>query len=313
MAAARWTEDHIGDLNGRTFLVTGGNSGIGAEAVRMLAEHGGHVLLACRDVTKGEPVARALSGASGPVEVVALDLADLGSVELAADDVRGRVDHLDVLINNAGVMATPYRQTADGFELQLGTNHLGHYALTARLLDLLLAAPAPRVVSVSSSAHKMGSISFDNLDGAQGYKPWTAYGQSKLANLLFTSELQRRSDAAGAGLLAAAAHPGYASTNLQMAGPRMEGSALKGAAMKVANAIFGQSAAMGALPTVYAAVAEDIEGDDYIGPSGLMESRGHPEKVGRTSAARDTETARRLWEVSAELTGVEPDLAAATA
>jgi NAD(P)-dependent dehydrogenase (short-subunit alcohol dehydrogenase family) len=304
--ARRWTESDVGDLSGRTALVTGGNSGIGREAVRILAEHGAHVLLACRDTAKGAPVAQALSGARGRVDVVALDLADLGLVELAAREVGERIDRLDLLVNNAGVMATPYRRTADGFELQLGTNHLGHYALTARLLPLLLAAPAPRVVTVASSAHRIGAIDFSNLDGRNGYKPWTAYGQSKLANLLFTSELQRRSDAAGAALIAAAAHPGYAATNLQVAGPQMAGRRITAGLMRVANALVGQSAAMGALPTVYAAVAPEVTGDDYIGPSGIAEARGHPEPVGRSAAARDAEVARRLWDVSAELTGVEP-------
>jgi NAD(P)-dependent dehydrogenase (short-subunit alcohol dehydrogenase family) len=312
MGGAGWTEADVGDLSGRTFLVTGGNSGIGAEAVRIFAEHGGHVLLACRDMAKGAPVAEALSGAPGTVEVMTLDLADLATVEATAGEVRRRVDHLDVLCNNAGVMATPYRRTVDGFELQLGTNHLGHFALTAHLLPLLLRAPAPRVVTVASSAHRMGAIDFDDLHSERRYGPWTAYGQSKLANLLFTAELQRRSDAAGARLLAAAAHPGYAATNLQTAGPLMDGSAVKGFAMKAMNAVFGQSARMGALPTVYAAVAAAVEGGDYIGPSGIAEARGHPEKVARSKVAQDTAVARRLWEVSAELTGAEPDLGAAS-
>jgi NAD(P)-dependent dehydrogenase (short-subunit alcohol dehydrogenase family) len=308
-----WTEDDAGDLTGVTVLVTGGNSGIGAEAVRIFAEHGARVLLACRTPAKGEPVAQRLADAPGAVEVVELDLADLTSVDVAAERVRERTDRLDILVNNAGVMATPYRQTVDGFELQLGTNHLGHYALTAHLLPHLLRSPAPRVVTVSSLAHTMGSIDFDNLDGSRGYQPWEAYGQSKLANLLFTLELQRRSDEASAGLLATAAHPGYTATNLQTSAPAIAQNPAGKLLMRFGNLVLGQSAKKGALPTVRAAVDPAAEGAAYYGPHALGGWRGHPVTVGRTSAARDADLSRRLWEVSAELTGVEPDLARAGA
>jgi NAD(P)-dependent dehydrogenase (short-subunit alcohol dehydrogenase family) len=308
--SAKWTEADVGDLTGRTVLVTGGNSGIGAEAVRIFAEHGARVLLACRTPAKGEPVAARLAGASGDVEVVRLDLADLSSVAAAADDVRDRTEQLDVLVNNAGIMATPFGRTADGFELQLGTNHLGHFALTAHLVDHLLRAEAPRVVTVSSSAHRIGRIDLDNLDGSRGYKPWEAYGQSKLANLLFTLELQRRADEAAVPLLATAAHPGYTATNLQTSGPRMARNPVGKLAMRLANLVVGQSAAMGALPTVRAAVDPDAPGAGYYGPSGPAEARGHPHLVGRRSAALNAELAQRLWEVSADLTGVEPKLPA---
>ncbi len=296
----KWTASDVGDLSGRVVLVTGGNSGIGLEAVRVLAGHGARVVLACRDTAKGEAAARGLPG----VDVRELDLADLASVTEAAQSFAKAHDRLDVLVNNAGVMATPYRQTLDGFELQFGTNHLGHFALTGELLPALLAARAPRVVTVSSGAHRMGGIDFDNLDGSRGYHKWRAYAQSKLANLLFTSELQRRASAAGTGLIAVAAHPGYAATNLQQAGPRMAGSKVGEWLSGLGNLVFAQSAAAGALPTLYAATAPDVDGGDYIGPDGLGEMRGHPKKVGTTPAARDAEVAARLWAVSEQLTGV---------
>jgi NAD(P)-dependent dehydrogenase (short-subunit alcohol dehydrogenase family) len=201
-------------------------------------------------------------------------------------------------------MALPYSRTADGFEMQFGTNHLGHFALTGLLLDVLLATDAARVVNVSSGAHRMGRIRFDDLQWEHGYRKWFAYGQSKLANLLFTLELQRRLEAAGKRPIAVACHPGYAATNLQAAGPRMAGSSLMEALVGVGNRLFSQNAAMGALPTLYAATAPDVQGGDYIGPDGLAELWGHPAKVGRSAAARDAATASRLWEVSEQLTRV---------
>ena len=294
------------DLRGRTFLVTGGNSGIGFEAARAFAHGGGPVVLACRDIRRGDEAAARVRGeiASADVDVLEMDLADLASVRDAAKRFADQHAHLDVLVNNAGVMAVPQRQTADGFELQLGTNHLGHFALTGLLLDTLLAAPQPRVVSISSVLHRYGRIDFDNLHGQHFYDPWIAYGQSKLANLLFTRELQKRADHAGRPLISAAAHPGWARTHLQTAGPRMRGSRVGIGVRRVANMIFGQSAAAGALPTVYAATAPDVEGGDYIGPSSLGELRGKPKKVSSAKAAFDEETGCRLWEVSTGLTGV---------
>jgi NAD(P)-dependent dehydrogenase (short-subunit alcohol dehydrogenase family) len=303
----RWSESDVPAQDGRTILVTGANSGIGFEAARLLAGRGARVLLAVRDVAKGEQAAASIRAGDdgGRVDVVALDLADLAAVEAAADDVAARVDHLDVLVNNAGIMAVPYRQTVDGFELQFGTNHLGHFALTGHLLRLLLAAPqTPRVVTVSSGAHRIGAIDFDNLDGARGYDKWRAYGQSKLANLLFTLELQRR---AGDRLLAVAAHPGYAATNLQPRSAQASGSRLGELAMRLGNVLLAQSATAGALPTVVAAAALDVGGGEYLGPSGPFEARGAPTRVGRSAAARDAETAARLWAASEELTGVRYD------
>ncbi|MGH8897368.1 MAG: oxidoreductase [Egibacteraceae bacterium] len=301
-----WTAQDIGDLSGSLVLVTGGNSGIGLAAVRALGGHGAHVLLACRDLAKGDQAAASVrkEHPRAAVEVLRLDLADLGSVAEAAEWVGQRHSRLDVLVNNAGVMAVPYRLTLDGFELQFGTNHLGHFALTGRLLALLLAAPSARVVTVSSSAHRMGRIDFENLDGSRGYRKWRAYSQSKLANLLFTFELQRRAGAAGADLVAVAAHPGYAATNLQRRGPQMSGSRVGERVMGLANRLFAQSPAAGALPALYAATTADVRGGDYIGPDGRGELRGYPTKVGASAAARDPVVAGRLWAVSEELTGV---------
>jgi hypothetical protein len=211
---------------------------------------------------------------------------------------------LHVLCNNAGVMAIPYRQTADGFEMQFGTNHLGHFALTGLLLDRLIATEGARVVNVASGAHRFGSIRFDDLQWKNGYRKWRAYGQSKLANLLFTLELQRKVDAAGKKLLCVACHPGYAATNLQAVGPKMSGSSMMEYLSEAGNRLLAQSAAMGALPTEYAAVAPDVKGGDYIGPDGMAELWGHPAHVGRSAAAQDGAAASRLWEVSEQLTNV---------
>jgi len=304
--SAKWTADDMPDLSGKTIVVTGGNSGIGYEAVKQFVRKGAHVVLACRDLEK----ARAAIGsiASEPraasLEPMQLDLANLGSVRGFATAFLAGHKGLDVLCNNAGVMALPYRKTADGFEMQFGTNHLGHFALTGLLLERLLTTPGARVVNISSGAHRMGSIHFDDLNWERGYRKWGAYGQSKLANLLFTYELQRRLSAASAGPIAVACHPGYAATNLQAAGPRMEGSTWMESLSELGNRIAAQSAAMGALPTLYAATASDVRGGDYIGPDGLGELWGHPKKVPSNARSHDTAVAGKLWETSEQLTGV---------
>jgi NAD(P)-dependent dehydrogenase (short-subunit alcohol dehydrogenase family) len=301
-----WTHASIPDLRGKTLIVTGGNSGIGYEAALALAAKGARVVLACRDRGKAQAAAEQIrkQAPEGEVDVLGLDLASLASVRAFAEGVLDAYPALDVLVNNAGVMAIPRRTTADGFEMQLGTNHLGHFALTGLLLPRLLATPGARVVTVSSTAHRPGRIRFDDLHGERSYGPWRAYAQSKLANLLFTYELQRRLDAAGAPLVAAACHPGYAATNLQFVAPEMEGSALKRAVMKLGNRLFAQSAAMGALPTLYAATAPGVRGGDYVGPDGLLENTGHPKVVRSSARSHDLEAARRLWQVSEQATGV---------
>ena len=274
----------------RTAIVTGANSGIGLGAAKQLAADGWHVVLAVRNTAKGEAAAAAVDGST---EVRALDLADLASVRAFAEEW---TDPVDVLINNAGVMAIPLSRTADGFEMQIGTNHLGHFALT----NLLLGQLTDRVVTVSSTAHRMGKIDLDDLNyERRRYERWTAYGQSKLANLLFTLELQRRLDEAGSPLRATAAHPGWAATNLQS----HTGNPLQHVAMKIGNIVLAQSEDAGALPTVYAAT-QDIPGNSFVGPDGFQEMRGKPTLVGRTGRALDEDKARALWELSEELTGV---------
>jgi NAD(P)-dependent dehydrogenase (short-subunit alcohol dehydrogenase family) len=309
-----WTAADIPDQSGRIALVTGANSGIGLVAGRELAGAGAAVKLACRDTAKGKAAADAIrkSFPAADVEVLGLDLADLASVRELASGIG--IERLDLLVNNAGVMASPRRETADGFELQLGTNHLGHFALTGLLLDKLKASPGARVVTVSSGAHRIGRINFDNLQGERHYMRWSAYGQSKLANLLFAFELNRRAEAAGLVLRSMAAHPGYAATNLQSSGPGIGGgitAVFNKTVMAVSNRLIAQSSEMGALPTLYAATFPDLPGGSYIGPDGLFEQRGHPKPVGCSGAARDPETARRLWEASEDLTGVEFGLPAA--
>jgi NAD(P)-dependent dehydrogenase (short-subunit alcohol dehydrogenase family) len=283
----------IPDLAGQTVIVTGASSGIGLEAAKAFAAHGARVILAVRDEARGSRAAAALPG-PGTAEVRLLDLASLDSVRAFARDWSGPVD---LLVNNAGVMIPPLSRTADGFELQFGTNHLGHFALT----NLLLPNVTGRVVTVSSGAHESGRIDFDDLNWERkGYRPWRAYGQSKLANLLFTAELQRRLTEAGSPVLAMAAHPGYAATNLQSGtSNRLVGFAMR----KLGNRLLAQDAASGALPTLYAAVG-DLPGDSFIGPSGLGGLRGAPAPCPRSKAASDPEVARRLWQVSETLTGV---------
>jgi NAD(P)-dependent dehydrogenase (short-subunit alcohol dehydrogenase family) len=292
-----WTTSDIPDQTGRTALVTGANSGLGFHTSLQLARHGARVLMACRDQTRGQAALdRVLAEVpAAAVELVPLDLASLASIRAAATDVAKRAPHLDVLVNNAGVMAVPRSTTADGFEMQFGTNHLGPFALTGLLLPQVLAAPAGRVVVVASDAAKWGKMRFDDLMGERFYFRWTAYGQSKLANLLFARELARRS---ADRLVVAAAHPGYAATNLQTA------PGIPGKVMALGNRLIAQSDADGALPQLYAATVPDVRTGDYFGPDGLLGLRGAPHKVTPIRAARDDAHARRLWEVSEQLTGV---------
>jgi NAD(P)-dependent dehydrogenase (short-subunit alcohol dehydrogenase family) len=304
--ATRWSADDVPDLRGCHAIVTGANSGIGFEAARALARRGARVVLACRRPEQARAAAEAIAreAGAGSAEPSPLDLADLGSVRAFAAGIAAKGAPLHLLVNNAGVMAIPQRRTADGFEMQLGTNHLGHFALTGLLLERLLATPGSRIVSVSSSVHRVGRIDFDDLQGERGYGAWRAYAQSKLANLLFAFELQRRLARRSASPISVACHPGYAATQLQFAGPRLSGSSVMEWIMRFGNRLFAQSAAMGALPTLYAATAPDVVGGDYIGPGGLAEMTGPPRKVGASARARDAAAAARLWESSERLTGV---------
>jgi NAD(P)-dependent dehydrogenase (short-subunit alcohol dehydrogenase family) len=277
-------------MTGKTVIVTGANSGIGRVAATAFADHGAHVTLAVRDTGKGDAAAAQMPGTT---EVRRLDLASLESVREFASAWDGPID---LLVNNAGIMVPPFSRTADGFEMQLGTNHLGHFALT----NLLLPHVNDRVVTVASGAHRMGHVDFNDLNWERkSYRAWRAYGQSKLANLLFTAELQRRLIDAGSDVLATAAHPGYAATNLQS----HSGSRLMELLMVIGNRVIAQDDNGGALPTLYAAVA-DIPGNSYVGPSGFMETRGAPALVGRSKEALDADVAGRLWDMSEQLTGV---------
>ena len=291
-----WTSSELTDLSGKTVIVTGANSGLGEVTARELARVGAHVVLACRNTEAGE---KAAAGMSGDVDVRKLDLADLDSVRAFADSTSGPVD---ILINNAGVMAVPYRKTAQGFESQFGTNHLGHFALTGLLLDRLKESKSPRVTVLSSTAHRMGAINFDDLQSEQKYARWKAYGQSKLANLLFAYEFARRAKAAGSPIVVTAAHPGYANTKLQG-----KTESFMDRIMAVGNALMAQSAEAGAWPTLYAATA-DIPSGSYVGPAGFMEQRGKAKVVGSTAASKDEAVAKRLWDVSEELTGARYSL-----
>ena len=299
-----WTSAQIPSQAGRAAVVTGANSGLGLVTARELARHGASVVLACRDMAKGERALRQIEAAApdARLQLSELDLGDLASVESFAGRVRSdhRESGLDLLINNAGVMAPPRRETGDGFELQLGTNHLGHFALTARLIEEMQGRPDARVVTLSSNAHKTGRIDFVDLQRERRYTRWGAYGQSKLANLMFALGLDRRLRAAGSTVESVASHPGYAATNLQSAAA----PAADRLVMKLTNLILAQSAEMGALPTLYAATFPGLEGGSYIGPDGIGEFRGHPHLVTPNGAARDRQVAARLWDVSEELTGV---------
>ena len=308
--STRWSEGDVPSLEGKTFVVTGSNSGIGFEAARVLARRGGEVVLACRSEARAEAARARILADTPHAKVVwrALDLASLASVRAFAARIADEHAHLDVLVNTAGLMALPRTETADGFEMQLGTNHLGHFALTGLLLPRLRARGAARVVCVCSHAHRWGWMRFDDLMGERRYDKWLAYGQSKLANLLFAFELDRRLSAAtpaGPRVEAVACHPGYSATELQGKGAAMENDRFGGWIMDLGNRILAQSAAEGALPTLRAATDPEARGGEYYGPGGLFEMAGPPVKVGTNARARSAEDARTLWAKSVELTGVD--------
>jgi NAD(P)-dependent dehydrogenase (short-subunit alcohol dehydrogenase family) len=299
--------DEIASQQGKTVVITGANSGLGFESAKFLAAKGATVVLACRDTSKAETATLEIRKATpdAKLEVLALDLSSLKSVENFAGIFSKKYASLDVLLNNAGLMAIPRRLTADGFEMQLGTNHLGHFALTMHLLPLLEKAQAPRIVSVSSLAHRFGKMNFDDLMGAQTYSAWPAYGQSKLANLLFTFELERRLRRSQKRSIAVGAHPGYASTNLQSVAAKMNNSTLVEKIMDVGNSLVAQSAAQGAAPQLCAGFHQDVSGADFFGPDGLFEMRGSPTRVGTHKKAKNETDAQKLFEVSERLTGLQ--------
>jgi NAD(P)-dependent dehydrogenase (short-subunit alcohol dehydrogenase family) len=298
-----WTANDIPDQTGKIVIVTGANSGLGFEATRALAKKGASVIMACRSTDKAEDAARQIRAETpADLTIMPLDLASLDSVRQFAQEFMQRYKTLNLLINNAGVMALPHRlETADGFEMQIGTNHLGHFALTGLLMPLITNTSGARVVSVSSGAHRMAHINFDDLQWEESYGRWPAYGQSKLANLLFTYELQRRFEAAGTDAIAVAAHPGYSNTHLQQ----------HSGFFSVTNHFFAQSQEMGALPILYAATVPTVKGGEYFGPGSLFGMRGYPERAKSNKRSHDPATAARLWSVSEELTGVHFGLKAA--
>jgi NAD(P)-dependent dehydrogenase (short-subunit alcohol dehydrogenase family) len=302
-----FADNDVPNLAGHSVIVTGGNGGLGFEAARVFARQHANVVLACRSLDRGRAARQTIltEYPSAHVEVMELDLASLASVRKFADAVWQAHPKLNLLINNAGVMAIPRQTTQEGFELQLGVNHLGHFALTGLLLPKLLATPGARVVNVSSSMSNAGFMRWNDLDGAQRYNKWLAYGQSKLANLLFTFELARRLERKHANVLSLACHPGYAATNLQLVGPQLEGSKLGELFMRIGNRFFAQSARGGAESTLYAATSPAAKSGDYIGPTGPMGMRGAPAPVKAKKAAYDTESQQKLWQISVERTGVD--------
>ncbi|WP_254830961.1 oxidoreductase [Haloglomus salinum] len=313
---SQWTTAEMPDQTGRTVVVTGANTGLGKEAARTFAARGADVVLACRSEAKARDAKADIEAEDpdGSLTVLELDLADLDSVRTFADAFTDAFDDLHVLCNNAGVMAIPRRETTDGFETQFGVNHLGHFALTGHLLDPLResgAEEAPaRVVTMSSGIHERGRIDFDDLHGERSYDRWDAYAQSKLANLLFAYELDRRLQAADAPVESLAAHPGYAATDLQRRGPEMMGSTLRTVGMKLANAVLAQPAEQGVLPLLYAATMPDASGGEYYGPGGLANMRGAPDRQRSSKRSYEVGTAYRLWSVSEAQTGVGYDLPA---
>jgi len=297
MGKSTWRPAMMPDLSGKTILVTGANSGIGLEAVKLFAGKGAEVIMACRNVEKAEVAAAEVRAVvpEARLEIMALDLADLASVKAFADAVKQRFSTLDVLLNNAGLMAPPLQRTKDGFEIQFGTNHLGHFALTGRLLELLEAADAPRIVQISSLAHRGGKLMWGNLNAEKSYSRWAFYCQSKLANLIFARDLNRRLEKAGSKVHAYAAHPGYSATHLQDTVP---GGGLF-------NTIMAQPAEMGCLPGVMAATSPDVEPGGYYGPDGrIMELRGYPAPAFARKISDNKTVAQRLWQESERLTGV---------
>jgi len=294
------------DLTGKIVVVTGANSGLGYEVTRSLVHKGACVVLACRDITKGQIAAERIhrERTDGSMEVMKLDLASLASIRAFAEAFSQRYQALHIICNNAGVMATPYRHTVDGFELQIGTNHLGHFALTGLLSEIILATGEARVVTVTSSVHHLGRLKFDSFKNSRPYSRWAAYLQSKLANLFFAYELQRRFETGGSQAISVAVNPGYAATNLRSGGPRMGGSTLESRIIGLGNRIIAMSAEMGALGILYAAISSEIHGGEYINPNGFLGLRGIPSRSRSSRRSHDPDLASRLWSYSAELTSV---------
>ncbi len=303
-----WTTNDIPDQAGKTIVITGANSGLGLESTRVLAGKGAHIVMACRNLEKGEAAKQEVLAQvpNASLDLMQLDLGSLDSVRAFADAYKAKYDRLDVLMNNAGIMAIPYRETADGFETQFGVNHLGHFALTGLLMDVILKTPNARIMNVTSSANWFGKINLDDLNSKQNYDRWGAYGQSKLANILFTFELQRRLDAAGADVMTNTAHPGFVITNLQVNSSQQSETAFEWFMYQVMEPILGQDVSMGVLSQLYGAVATDAKPATFYGPR-TFNVRGYPKAAKANKIAYDESVARRLWEVSEQMTGVTYD------
>ena len=298
-----WTVKNIPDLTGKVIIVTGGNSGLGFESVKAFAEKGAEVILASRSVEKGEEAKKAMGEVKGNISVLQLDLMDFSSIKSFTEKFQQKYNRLDVLLNNAGIMTTPYFLTKDGLEAQMGTNHFGHFALTGQLFELIKNTPNSRVVNVSSMAHKQGKMDFENLlfENGLGYSPIKSYGRSKLSNLLFTYELQRKFERAGINSIAVAAHPGVSNTNLfQYLEDKMIFKILR-----PLMSPFIQEQDMGALPQIRASVDVNVKGGEYYGPNGFREMKGFPVLVQSNKASHNLDDAKRLWEVSEKLTGIK--------
>lgn len=303
MNSEKWTKQEMPDLTGKIIIVTGGNSGLGFESVKAFSEKGAEVISACRSVEKGEAAKAKIGNVSGKIHVMQLDLADLQSVDSFATQFKEKYQRLDILLNNAGIMTTPYFQTKDGLEAQNGTNHFGHFALTGKLMDLIVRTPGARIVNVSSNAHKWGKMDWENplFENGKDYTPMKSYGRAKLSNLLFTYELQRRLESAGVPVIAVAAHPGGAATSLDRYLREKRFYKL----LKPLAPLMMQSQEMGALPQIRAAVAPDVKGGEYFGPGGFGEMKGYPVRVKSNEASHNLEDARKLWELSEQITGVQ--------
>lgn len=302
MSKEKWTTDNIPDLSGKVIIVTGGNSGLGYESVKAFANKGAEVILASRSIENGETAKTKIGKVKGNITILQLDLMDFASIKDFAENFNKKYNRLDVLLNNAGIMTTPYFLTKDGLEAQNGTNHFGHFALTGQLFDTIKKTPGSRIVNVSSMAHKQGKMDFDNLlfENGKGYSPIKSYGRSKLMNLLFTYELQRKLEAEGINSISVSAHPGVSNTNLAR---YLEDKLIFKILMPLMSP-FIQEQDMGALPQIRASVDENVKGGEYYGPGGFREMKGFPVLVQSNKASHNLEDARKLWEVSEKLTGV---------
>ena len=297
MAQQIWNSQNISDQTGKVVIVTGSNSGLGLETTTVLAGKKAKVVMGVRNLAKGEMALNTIKEKfpEADLTLMEIDLSSMSSIKVFADTFKENFLQLDILVNNAGVMVPPYQKTKDGFELQMGTNHFGHFALTGYLIQLLKDTPQSRIVNVSSMAHKAGNLNFDDLNWEKRkYKKWSAYGDSKIANLYFTFALQNKLKQENSHVIVTAAHPGWTATELQ----RNTGF------ISILNHVFAQTIPMGTLPTLYAATAKDVEGTDFFGPSGFMEMRGYPKKVGASTRAKDPIIAQKFFKISEELTGV---------